>query len=37
MTQAMISAPPKRTLTPAQRRLRKADPTIATRMDVGGK
>jgi hypothetical protein len=33
MTQAMISAPPKRTLTPAQRRLRKADPTMATRMD----
>jgi hypothetical protein len=33
MTQAMISAPPKRSLTPAQRRLRKADPTMATRMD----
>ncbi len=33
MTQAMISASPKRTLTPAQRRLRKADPTIAARMD----
>jgi len=36
MTQAMISAPPKRpkrTLTDAQRRLRKADPTMATRMD----
>src|SRR6266567_7736968 len=33
MTQAMISASPKRTLTPAQRRLRKADPTMAARMD----
>jgi len=33
VTQAMISAPPKRSLTPAQRRLRKADPTMATRMD----
>jgi hypothetical protein len=36
MTQAMISAPPKRpkrTLTDAERRLRKADPTMATRMD----
>ena len=36
MTQAMISAPPKqpkRILTPAQRRLRKADPTMATIMD----
>jgi hypothetical protein len=33
VTQAMIGAPPKRSLTTAQRRLRKADPTIATRMD----
>ncbi len=33
MIQAMISASPKRTLTPAQRRLRKADPTMAARMD----
>jgi len=29
----MISASTRRTLTPAQRRLRKADPTIAARMD----
>jgi hypothetical protein len=33
MPQAMISAPPKRSLTTAQRRLRKADPTLATLMD----
>jgi hypothetical protein len=34
MTQAMISAPPKRTLTTAQRRLRKADPALAAIMDA---
>jgi hypothetical protein len=34
MTQAMTDAPPKRSLTPAQRRLRKADPTLAAIMDA---
>ena len=33
MTQAMIGAPPKRSLTTAQRRLRKADPALAAIMD----